>query len=177
MFRKTVLIALAVSCMELGYARVAIGADGAEASPEELRTQIAEEGSALTPYEILLLYRQRSWVWESGAGYFSSPDRRFVAYSQGHSDATVADGRWEILESGAVCIRAEWTVAGSSYPSLDCFDHSKIGDIVYQRRLPDGDWYLFKDEAVEAGEYNKFERGDLASEKVAGFLGSESLTR
>ena len=115
----------------------------------------------LTTDELFQLYHSRSWLWKDGAGYFSPKQRRFIAATGAGSTASFGDGRWFLTDPGKLCFRATWTAKSGSAPALTCFSHRRWGANVYQKREPDGEWYLFKHSPIRKGdEYAKVRPGD-----------------
>jgi Protein of unknown function (DUF995) len=124
----------------------------------------SEFGKPLTAFELLQLYQGRSWLWGDGAGYFSPEQRRFTAATGKGSTASSGEGRWFITDSGKLCFKATWVTNDGSTPVRTCFSHRKKGTDVYQKREPDGEWYVFKHSPVrEADEYAKFRLGDYVT--------------
>jgi hypothetical protein len=124
----------------------------------------SEFGSPLTTDELFQLYHSRSWLWDDGAGYFSSKQRRFIAATGEGRAASIGDGRWFLTDPGKLCFKATWTAKSGSAPALTCFSHRRWGNNVYQRREPDGEWYLFKHSSTKkADEYAKVRPGNYIS--------------
>jgi Protein of unknown function (DUF995) len=118
-------------------------------------------GTPLTTDELFQLYHSRSWLWNDGAGYFSPKQRRFTAATGAGSGASIGDGQWFLTDPGKLCFKATWTAKSGSAPALTCFSHRRWGAKVYQRREPDGEWYLFKHSPIrKADEYAKVRPGN-----------------
>ena len=116
---------------------------------------------ALTSGEVYQLYANRSWTWKEGAGYFAAKKRTFTAWSREGGKSSYAQGRWFITERGKLCFRAEWHAADGSAPATTCFSHRVKKGVIYQRREPDGEWYVFKHaRARTSDEFAKLRRGD-----------------
>ena len=131
-----------------------IGAAAASARPVEAGTRSLSSG------EVYQLYANRSWIWKEGAGYFA-PKRTFTAWSREGDKPSYAQGRWYITERGKLCFRAEWHAADGSAPATTCFSHREKKGVIYQRREPDGEWYVFKHaRARTSDEFAKLRRGD-----------------
>jgi hypothetical protein len=127
-------------------------------------TESSEFGEPLTAFELLQLYQGKSWLWGDGAGYFSPEQRRFVAATGKGSTASSGEGRWLITDSGKLCFEAIWVTKDGSTPVRTCFSHRKKGANVYQKREPDGEWYVFKHSPLrKADEYAKFRLGDYVT--------------
>ncbi|GAB4066729.1 hypothetical protein GCM10028812_16330 [Ancylobacter sonchi] len=110
------------------------------------------------------LYSGKSWIWSDGAAYFS-PNRKFVAWAGSGKDVSYVQGTWWVSPIGWVCFQGMWHANGPSGRNSTCFSH-RMGpeQVMYQRKEPGGDWYVFKHAQMMTGdEYAKFKNGDLAS--------------
>lgn len=135
----------------------ALAADSATARMEKA----ALAGRALTTTELYRIYGNRSWLWEDGAGFFKVSERAFTAWSKRGSESSYADGTWFLTERGRLCFRASWNAVGGSAKALTCFEHRDGDGTIYQRRLPDGEWYVFSHAKPRAyDEIRKLRRGD-----------------
>ncbi|WP_027997386.1 DUF995 domain-containing protein [Sinorhizobium arboris] len=133
------------------------GASFAEAAA----TRTERKTTPLTHAEVYQLYGQKSWIWKEGAGYFSVQARRFTAWSKENGKPSYGVGRWFITGPGKLCFRAEWHARDGSAPATTCFSHAKRGGVIYQRREPDGAWYVFKNAQVRPDdEFTKLRRGN-----------------
>jgi hypothetical protein len=148
----------------LPLALAAVLSIGAAASAETLPPNAKPVGAV----ELFMLYKDRTWQWEDGAGRFYTEGRRFLAWSEDENGKSYADGRYVLTNSGRVCMDAAWR--GASYsPIADrtCFIHFKAGDTIYQRKEGTDYWYTFKHAGhSDVGEYAKFVDEDLVTEKV-----------
>ncbi|MDW9591859.1 DUF995 domain-containing protein [Sinorhizobium meliloti] len=141
-------IALAASIAGASFAEAAAGRAERKTTP-------------LTHAELYQLYGQKSWIWKEGAGYFSVQARRFIAWSKENGKPSYGVGRWFITGPGKLCFRAEWHARDGSSPATTCFSHAKRGGVIYQRREPDGAWYVFKNaRARPDDEFAKLRRGN-----------------
>jgi hypothetical protein len=130
------------------------------------KSPAAQFGKTLTAFELYQLYQGRSWIWEDGAGYFSPKERRFTSWTGSGKNASYGEGRWFLTDQGKLCFRATWVAKDGSAPALTCFSHRKKGGNVYQKREPNGDWYLFKQAPIrKADEYAKVRPGDFVSDR------------
>jgi hypothetical protein len=122
----------------------------------------------MTPFEIVKLYRGKTWVWPNGGGYFE-PGARFFAWSSGTDNtSSYAMGRWMVTEDGRVCMKATWFSGGKGTPATTCFAHSVAGNVIYQRKMPAGNWYVFRaDPPAATDEFANLKDGDLVKEKIA----------
>lgn len=124
----------------------------------------AETAKPLNNAEIYQLFSNNSWMWKDGAGYFSVPKRQFKAWSGSGKSATYADGIWFITEPGKLCFRANWHTVNSVVPATTCFSHRKKDGVIFQRREPKGEWYVFKHApAQKSDEIRKLRSGDYVS--------------
>lgn len=58
---------------------------------------------------------------------------------------------WFIPGGGKMCYHAKWYGSWGVKGSTTCFEHRQAGNVVYQRKSPDGDWYVFK--RLKYGDY------------------------
>jgi hypothetical protein len=100
-------------------------------------------GTVVSAGELYELYKNRTWLWDKGAGHFAV-DRRFTAWSRDGSSASYADGRWHVTDKGQMCFSAVWHYQGGEKPVVTCFGHRKVGRAIYQRKEPSGSWYAFR---------------------------------
>jgi hypothetical protein len=117
---------------------------------------------------IYQMYQNRSWLWgREGAGYFAVPRRQFSAWtSDKKGKLGYGDGIWFIPGGGKLCFRAKWHGAGGDSNALSCFEHRQAGRILYQRRVPDGEWYVFRSSHRNlADAFMKLKYGDYVSRK------------
>lgn len=133
-----------------------------------LATEAGPPGTRpMDPGEVAALYRGKTWMWSDGAGYFD-PDTNFVAWSGSGVKLGHAEGRWVILADGRLCMRATWYVKTGGAKNSTCFDHRTAAGAIYQKRLPDGQWYVLRNAPPKSDdEYAKFRDGDLAGAKAA----------
>lgn len=118
----------------------------------------------LSAVELLQLYGGKTWKWGEGGGYFEMDGRKFRARTFGDNGETSAAGTWKITDAGKLCFSAVWGVSATGAPAETCFLHVTDAGDIYQRRLPDGGWYVFKHAKTDpADEYNKLVRKDLVS--------------
>jgi hypothetical protein len=115
----------------------------------------------LTNSELHQIYNSRSWLWEAGAGHFSSKQRRFTAWSNEGGSPSYGIGQWFITGPGKLCFRATWHAANGTAPALTCFSHREKDGFIYQRREPSGEWYVFKSNpASRSDEWARLRHGD-----------------
>jgi hypothetical protein len=131
----------------------------------------AEDGlpAATTPLsaaELFVLYRDKSWQWPDGAGRMDSTDRRFTAWVDGEKGKSWAEGRWMVMDSGLMCFQADWHSGAETFPTRTCFAHRIGNGTIYQKKQPDGAWYVFRHAEIRTDdEVNKLVSADLVSER------------
>jgi hypothetical protein len=115
--------------------------------------------------ELYSLYGGRTWRWgDTGGAYFGIEGRRFIAYSVKDDAKTIAAGKWRITDKGRLCFVADWINATGSHPATTCYLHAAVNGDVYQRSLPNGQWYLFKHAKTQPDDqYSKLVHEDLVS--------------
>ncbi|RUX32886.1 DUF995 domain-containing protein [Mesorhizobium sp. M7A.F.Ca.US.011.01.1.1] len=134
-------------------------------------TKIAEQAmrAEVVPDEgIYQMYQNRSWLWgREGAGYFAVQRRQFSAWTSDKARKLgYGDGIWFIPGGGKLCFRAKWHGAGGDSNALSCFEHRQAGRILYQRRVPDGEWYVFRSSHRNlADAFMQLKHGDYVSRK------------
>ncbi|MCO5072337.1 MAG: DUF995 domain-containing protein [Rhizobiaceae bacterium] len=157
----------AVGAIALAFSLLAIGACQATAPAAAAGPDAATE-MVPSATELFALYNGRTWAWETGGAYFSPQPRTFSAWSQSGDENVYAEGRWIITNDGRVCFQADWHTRGNVSPALTCFAHKKADGAIYQRRLPDGEWYVFRSAQKKSPqEYSKFRAGDAVSGKIS----------
>ncbi|NEJ74608.1 DUF995 domain-containing protein [Rhizobium phaseoli] len=139
-----------------------IAAHGAEAAGKTARATVP-----LSAYELYRIYGDKTWVWNTGGGRFVDDGRRFVAWTDDKGKQSFAEGTWVVDDLGQLCMRATWTNAEGAARASTCFGHRKIGDTIYQRRQPDGNWYVFRHASVRGDdEFGKLVPMDWVSAKA-----------
>jgi hypothetical protein len=150
---RSALIAAAV-VVGLGASAFGIATTSAHANE-------AQAARPLTTNEVYQLYANRSWIWKEGAGFFAVKKREFSAWSREGGAASYGIGRWFITTPGKLCFRAQWRATDGSTPVVTCFSHREKDGVIYQKREPDGEWYVFRQvPARKSDEYAKLHRGD-----------------
>lgn len=120
----------------------------------------------MTAVEIYLLYRGKSWQWENGAGRMTEAGRRFSAWSDGEGGISWAEGRWAVTETGLMCMIATWHSDQGAFPAKTCFSHRVGKGTIYQKREPDGEWYVFRHSVPrEDDEASNLVSEDLVSQQ------------
>lgn len=131
-------------------------------------TVLPAEARIMTPGEIHDLYRDKSWQWKSGAGYMTDTGRRFSAWVDDENGKSWAEGRWTISTTGRMCFNATWHSTDGAFPAKTCFSHRIDDGTIYQKREPDGDWYVFRHaEPRGDDEASKLADADLVSAQIA----------
>ena len=121
----------------------------------------------LTAKELNELYSDRTWVWKTGGGRFNAEKYRFLAYVKEKGAESYGQGRWDVDDNGKLCIRAWWHAADGVGGAATCFGHIRIGNTIYQRRFPNGHWYVFRHAPERSGdEARKLIAADPVSDKA-----------
>jgi hypothetical protein len=155
----TVFRTLFLLCVFAAMSTYAFAANTAQ----NMKTKPPAMSVPLTAEEVFQLYYNRTWIWKDGAGYFAAKGREFKAWS-GEGTGSYGTGRWFVTDQGKLCFRATWYAKTGHALAVTCFSHRKKGNIVFQKREPDGDWYPFKTMPARADdEYGKVRRGDYAT--------------
>lgn len=117
---------------------MALGTASAEASSPR-------PGSAkpISAAELVAIFRNKTWQWTAGGGRFFAEGRRFVAYSEEGDKPTIAEGRWRVTD-GRLCFVARWMTKDANVPARTCFGYVRDRGTIFQRREPDGKWYVFR---------------------------------
>ncbi|SCB58054.1 Protein of unknown function [Rhizobium aethiopicum] len=137
-----------------------------------LAAQAAEAANKKAPtplsaYELYRIYGDRTWTWDTGGGRFFEDGRRFVAWVNDKGKQSFAEGKWVVDDLGQLCMRATWTNAEGAARASTCFGHRKIGNTIYQRRQPNGNWYVFRHaSARQDDEFRKLVSTDTVSAKA-----------
>lgn len=123
------------------------------------------------------MYFDRTWKWSTGGGRFIADGRKFIALTEEKGKKSVGDGRWTVDSKGTLCIRATWKADAGSGKADTCFDHGRIGKVIYQRKQG-GQWYVFRHDPPRAGdEYLKLVRKDDVTPQIAAHDRAMTATR
>ncbi|WP_051231260.1 DUF995 domain-containing protein [Kaistia adipata] len=157
----------------LRAAALAVVAAVAVAGPVAAATASVVEGeppagsAVMSAAELYALYQDKSWQWQSGAGRMDSTDRRFTAWVDGEKGKSWAEGRWLVTDGGRMCIKADWHSGQEVFPARTCFVHRIDGGTIYQKKEPDGQWYVFRHAQIrDDDEANKLVSADLVSGRL-----------
>ncbi|ANH09210.1 DUF995 domain-containing protein [Shinella sp. HZN7] len=151
-FRRLAVLAMAASLLA--------GAARAE------NVTLPADARAMTAVELYTLYRDKSWKWENGAGLMREADRHFSAWVSGGKWKSWAEGRWVITDTGLLCLKATWHTQEGSTPAKSCFSHQIAAGTIYQKREPDGRWYVFRHAIPRKNdEASKLVAADLVSQQ------------
>lgn len=125
----------------------------------------AKQAHAVPAKELNSMYEGHTWRWKDGAAYFDSKDKAFKAWVGEGAKSSYADGTWSANDQGRLCFRATWYVTQGQKRSTTCLELRADDKNIYQRKLPDGDWYVFSHlPAVPEDEVQKLQSGDNVSE-------------
>ncbi|WP_319484888.1 DUF995 domain-containing protein [uncultured Cohaesibacter sp.] len=130
---------------------------------DDPRTQALFEASKpMTGDHLWVVFTNHTWKWQAGGGFFAARKQAFTAWSREGGNPSVGDGRWFTLTSkGSLCFRATWRAMDGSAPAVTCFRHRIVGNTIFQKRDPDGEWYVFKHAKRTYGdEFLKLLKGD-----------------
>jgi len=142
----------------------ALAVSAGEAAVAKDATVLPSDAKLLTESQLYLLYKNKTWVWPRGGGFFAG-DGTLKAWSAADGAASYATGRWWVNGVGAMCMQAHWHWSNGVMNKRDCFDHQSHRGVIYQKRDPDGSWYIFKSSPVGTeDEINKLREGDLIEE-------------
>ncbi|URQ75901.1 MAG: DUF995 domain-containing protein [Candidatus Ochrobactrum gambitense] len=173
-FSRRGTMALASLALMAGLTGLAAGTADAATMPGD---NTPAGTRVMTPFEIYTLYRDKNWQWADGSGQMQITDRRFTARVDGEKGKAWAEGRWMITKTGLMCLKADWHTDQGKFPVKTCFSH-RIGDgVVYQKREPDGVWYVFRHADGRADdEARKLVSISLSTEQKNGELKAEATT-
>jgi hypothetical protein len=104
-------------------------------------------------------FRDKTWKWDHGAGYFFDEGRRFIAWTSDESGKSYGEGRYTLSDSGRLCLKAAWTSAKGTGDSTACFLNRTDGKKIYQQRAGSEEWYVI----VGGEEPSQFVAGDSVS--------------
>jgi hypothetical protein len=122
---------------------------------------------ALSAQELEALYGDKTWKWKTGAGRFVEADHSFVAWAESKKTESFAEGHWEATDDGRLCMIATWTNPDGAQDNRTCFVHLRDRGTIYQRREPDGRWYIFKNYLNKPDdEFRKLSQVDSVSAKA-----------
>ncbi|MGE6785331.1 DUF995 domain-containing protein [Ensifer adhaerens] len=135
---------------------------------EPVRAKMEVKPTPLSAYEVYSLYRNKTWEWSTGGARFTAHGRKLVAFvDKGRGDRSFAEGNWYVSDLGMMCMQATWTTAANAGRARSCFGHARIGDTIYQRKVPNGKWYVFSHAKPRSGdEYKKFVTRDNITAKA-----------
>jgi hypothetical protein len=137
---------------------------GAQAQPID---PLPEKAVPLTAFELRQIYNDKTWKWNDGGARFIGEGRRLIAFSEGGGYPTFAEGNWAINNKGRLCMVANWVTKDGEVSKKTCFRHVRDRGTIYQRREPDGNWYVFKTYKIQSeDEYNKLVSEDTISPNV-----------
>jgi UDPglucose 6-dehydrogenase len=105
----------------------------------------------LTKKEVVDLFESKSWFWETGVAFFA-PKGRFNAFAGKGKDRSTVTGSWEVLEDGRLCFGGVWIAKAWRKFARTCFGHKIKDGHIYQRRLPRGEWYIFRHDPEQEGD-------------------------
>ncbi|WP_331372401.1 DUF995 domain-containing protein [Sinorhizobium chiapasense] len=136
-------------------------------SPASAEVVIPEKARVMTGAELYMIFRDKTWKWENGAGRMEDEGRVFRAWAQSETGATWAEGRWSVTDNGQLCLKAVWHGQSATARDKTCFTHRIPDGKIYQKREPAGDWYVFRHAKPTADdEFNRLIVEDLVETKL-----------
>ncbi len=154
--------------MSIGVVGLSVAATigAADAKTAKGTAQESPGGRPMSAAELRKLYSGNTWLWSNGGGYMDPSGRFYAAVGSKRATGSFARGTWATNGKGRMCFQGRWTAQAGSNPARTCFTHHVKGDEIYQRREPDGAWYVFKHaEAQQSDEFNKIVSGNKISEQ------------
>lgn len=125
------------------------------------------QARAMTAAELTALYGDKTWRWQTGAGRMETKNRRFSAIAGSGAQSSWAIGRWTVSNTGRFCFVADWHSSSGVRAQRTCFLHRIDNGTIYQRKVPSGDWYIFKHAQPQAGdEFKNLVREDLVTAEL-----------
>jgi hypothetical protein len=131
-------------------ALIAVLAEGCALGPAQAAGAPASE-RGLSKKEIIEIYEGKSWFWEKGVAFFAAKGQ-FNALSGVGKERSTVSGDWEAFDDGRMCFSGVWTGKSWRRFARTCFAHKIRDGQIYQRRLPKGEWYIFRHEPAEEGD-------------------------
>lgn len=123
--------------------------------------EVRKSPQLLSASEVVDMYKDKTWRWPTGGGRFDSQGRRFTAMTEENGKKSIGEGTWSVDSLGKMCMNATWTTDGKSAKAMTCFSHGRLGNVIYQKRLPMGDWYVFRSAKPRASdEFSKLVKTD-----------------
>lgn len=139
-------------------------------SPASAEVAVPEKARTMTGVELYMIFQDKTWKWESGAGRMDREGRAFRAWVQSATGESWAEGRWSVNDRGQLCLTAVWHSQGAAARDKTCFSHRTLDGAIYQKREPSGDWYVFRHARTQTGdEFNRLVREDLVAAKLTVF--------
>lgn len=124
----------------------------------------AEGGRYLTKSELRKLFEGKTWVWNDGGGYFS-PTGVFVGVSGSGDTRSTTKGDWALYSPGMICFAGSWLQRSKRSPhSTTCFEHKILSGQILQKRMPEGEWYVFRHDPAQSDD-QKLEEGNVTGLK------------
>jgi GH43 family beta-xylosidase len=126
---------------------------------------VAAKARPLSAKELFSTYEDRTWPWGDGAAYFGARHRAFIAWSHSGAEASYAEGSWSASDQGRLCSDAMWHGRKGKARSTICWENRSDEKNIYQRKLPDGMWYVVGHLPAQPDDViQKLQPGDHASE-------------
>lgn len=109
----------------------------------------------LSQSELRAIYANKSWFWKDGVAYFAGSGR-FEARTGSKKSPNTVKGGWAAYKNGKICFSGDWKTGEWKSFDSTCFLHKMVDGHIYQKRMPEGDWYIFKHAKTrKTDEYRK----------------------
>ena len=143
-------------------------------------TKLAIAAAPMPASHIEKLYRNKTWSWDQGGGFFSADKGKtdllwpnaykFSASMHQKRNWSYAEGLWRATDDGKLCIKASWSSRANPSRSgaITCFLHREKNGVVYQKPSIGGEWYIFRHNPEKTDdEARKLHHGDHITKEVA----------
>ncbi|CAN7700621.1 DUF995 domain-containing protein [Rhizobium rhizogenes] len=159
--------AIRLACAPALAIAIAFGLAASSNAAAKVDVKLPTSARPMTAGELYVFYRDKTWQWADGAGRMQDADRRFFAWVDGAGGQSWAEGRWTVTDTGRLCFVAAWHATNGKFPAKTCFVHQISNGTIYQRREPNGAWFVFRHAvAQKADEAEKLVADDLVSQRL-----------
>jgi UDPglucose 6-dehydrogenase len=74
-------------------------------------------------------------------------------------------------ENGRLCFAGVWEASSGLQFNRSCFRHMIKDGNIYQKRLPDGEWYIFRHDPPKEGDQKLIAGDEIEKKKAAAKAG------